>query len=200
MIPARGRIRRMSTESYLRQICLTTENEAKGALCIFLAKQYSDNDEIEEGQATLLAVAVTNKVFGEPPTGQNGIDFADQNIELIESHAQQLHKDDNLCVFLTMAAYNTCYGRYLAAGGSRGMFSNKFLKFIRCFSRMADYQYVEIASKAEREIELMSPAILRPIQAMRSLQLFQALPDNPNERAYYDAVHQFGASVGAFSS
>lgn len=187
----------MSTERYLLQICSATENLAKTGLYMFLHGQYVNKAGLPDEQAIPLAAAVTNRVFGEKPTGQTGAAFAEQNKDLIDSHAQQLASDDALCSRLSGAAYNTSYGRYIAAGGSRGMFSNKFLTYIRTLRRLHDSDCDTIRRKTAAEIKSLNEDILGPVESMICLGILRPLPDNPNERNFYDAVHQFAASTGA---
>jgi hypothetical protein len=189
--------RNVATDSYLLQICSATENMAKTSLYMFLHKQYVSNAGPEDEQATLLAVAVTNRIFGEKPTGEIGTTFEAQNKDLIESHARQLALDDSLCSCLSGAAYNTSYGRYIAAGGKRGMFSNKFLTYIRTLSRLHDGDYELIRAKTAMEIKGLNGVILNAIESMMALGILRPLSDNPNERKFFDVVHQFAVSTGA---
>ena len=187
----------LSTESYLKQICSATEDQAKPGLYMFLVRQYM-NKGLEDRQAARLAVAVTNRVFGEKPTGETGVAFVAENSQLIDEHARKLASDDALCSVLSGAAYNTSYGRYIAAGGTRNMFSNKFLTYIRTLSRLHDRDYEAIRQKTAAQISELDRTILSPIEAMLSLAIFRPLSDNPNERSFYDAVHQFAVDTGIF--
>jgi len=187
----------LSTESYLTQICTSTEAQAKPSLYMFLARQYV-NKGLEDRQAARLAAAVTNRIFGEKPTGEIGVAFAAENSQLIDEHARKLASDDALCSVLSGAAYNTSYGRYIAAGGTRSMFSNKFLKYIRTLSRFHDRDYEAIRQHTAAEISALNGNILSPIEAMLSLSIFRPLSDNPNERSFYDAVHQFAVDMGVY--
>jgi hypothetical protein len=190
----------LSTESYLLKICSATEDEAKTGLYMFVLRQYVNKAGLEEEQATRLAVAVTNGVFGEKSNVEAATAFAAENSDLINNHASKLALDDALCSCLSGAAYNTSYGRYIAAGGSRGMFSNKFLKYIRALSRLHDRDYEVIRQNTAAEIAALNPTILAPIEAMRAFGIFRPLSDNPNERSFYDAVHQFAVDMGVFNS
>lgn len=190
----------LSTESYLLKICLATEDEAKTGLYMFLLRQYVNKAGLEEQQASLLAAVVTNRVFGEKSTGEPGTAFAAENSKLIDDHARKLASDNALCSCLSGAAYSTSYGRYIAAGGSRGMFSNTFLKYIRTLSRLHDGDYETIRQKTAEQIADLNRTILDPIEAMRFFDIFRPLPDNPNERSFYDAVHQFALDMGVFNS
>jgi hypothetical protein len=165
---------------------------------MFLLRQYA-KASLEEEQATRLAVAVTNGVFGEKSNVAAATAFAAENSDLIKNHASKLASDDTLCSCLSGAAYNTSYGRYVAAGGSRGMFSNKFLKYIRTLSRLHDRDYEVIRQNTAAEIVALNPTILAPIEAMLSFAIFRPLSDDPNERSFYDAVHQFAVDMGVFN-
>lgn len=188
----------LSTESYLIQICSATEDQAKPGLYMFIVRQYINKAGLEEQQAARLAAAVTNRIFGEKPTGEAATSFAAENSSLIDEHARGLASDDALCSLLSGAAYNTSYGRYIAAGGSRSMFSNKFLTYIRTLSRFHDRDYEATRQKTAAQIAELGGSILGPIEAMLSLGIFRPLSDNPNERSFYDAVHQFAVDTGVF--
>src|SRR5439155_10410926 len=124
-------------KSHFCEIGFATETEAKCALCKVLFREY-EREGLEDTAAAKLAAAVTNKVFGEEPTGDVGKAFAAENQELIEIHARRLASDDRLCAVLSGAAYNVCYARYVSAGGSQGMFSNHFLTYTRALSRVTE--------------------------------------------------------------
>jgi hypothetical protein len=187
----------VSTQTYLAKICAATENEAKVGLYMFIHRQYVNTAGMESGPAGLLAAAVTNRVFGEKPTGETATKFAAENTQLIDVHARKLSSDDALCSRLSGAAYNASYGRYIASGGSRGMFSNKFLTYIRTLSRLHDKDYDGTRQKTAAEINQLDKNILAPIEAMRSLGIFRPLADNPDERSFYNAIHQFALESGA---
>jgi len=192
----------MFGDDYIRKIGLATENAAKAALFKFLFAQYVKNrmengkdDRPDEDFAATLAAAVTNRVFGEDAANDAGKQFAAQNAELISILAHMLSADDRVCAVLSGAAYNTCYARYVGAGGSRGMFSNAFLAYVRTLSR--DDSYATTRAKALDRIVTLGSGILKPIESMLSLGIFRPLPDSPNERSFYDDVHHFATIVGA---
>jgi hypothetical protein len=76
--------------------------------------------------ACVLVGEVTDKVFGEPVTREPKIAFARENGEFIQSHAEEISRNEELYSLLAGAAYNTCCARYIDAGDKRRIFSNPF--------------------------------------------------------------------------
>lgn len=181
----------MFGDDYVRKIGHATENEAKAALFHILYRRYARDKGLAEDalddDTAKLAAAVTNKVFGESGTEQTDPRFAAEKAELIEHDAHLFALDDEMCACLSGAAYNTCYARYVDAGGSRGMFSNTFLAYVRALSQGDATLTARYAERMER----LGNTILAPILSMVSLKIFRPLPYGPNERAFYDATHQF---------
>ena len=191
----------MLGDAYIRKIGHAAEDEAKAALYYVLCRRYakdkglgkdilSDNAKLAEAlddHTAKLAAAVTNKVFGERWTEEADPHFAAEKAELIERDAHLFALDRDLCTCLSGAAYNTCYARYIDAGGSRGIFSNTFLAYIRALSQ-GD---ATLTARFAEKIDKLGIHILDPIRSMVSLRIFRPLPHNPNERAFYDAAHQF---------
>jgi len=182
-------------DDYICKIGIATENTAKLALFHFLWREYQRAGHDEEF-AGGLAGCVTDKVFGEELHGGPKIGFAKHNGELIESHASEIAKNEGLCRILTGAVYNICYARYLNAGGKRTMFSNPFLAYIRAGRDLTSRTNRHIDIDMYSEIVALGPHILAPMEAMRALKIFRTLPYSPNERAFYDAVCQFGRQAG----
>jgi hypothetical protein len=166
----------------------------------FLYEQYVKNVGLAQADAAAaLAAAVANKVFAEEPNGDDGQAFAEENEEFIEVRARKLGSDDELCAILSGAAYNTSYARYVTAGGSRGMFSNRFLTYIRAKSGLyrGDASLAALSGRLAAEIPHdLGSNVLAPVQSMFTLDIFRPLPHNPNERQFYEAVHQFAIKVG----
>lgn len=184
----------MFGDQYVEKIGAVTEIEAKVALSRFLYGQYRVQTGADSERSSALAAAVTNRVFGEVATGDKGMTFAAENSVLIHNDARKLASDEHLCSILSGAAYNAGYARYIRSGGRRGVFANQFLTYIRSLSR--DDSYREIRDKARDGIVRLGTNILAPIESMQELGIFRPLPDNPNERQYYDAVHQFAVDSG----
>lgn len=184
------------SDDYIRKIGLATENEAKLGLFHLLEAEYSKQLGFDEERAAALAGSVTDRVFGEEPAGDEKVAFVKANPELIEKHARELRNREDLCALLTGAAYNTCYARYLEAGGKRSMFSNPYLGYIRAGRNLLSRSSREIQLNAYAEITSLDPRILRPLDAMESLGILRPLPYSPNERNFYYAVHQFAKRVG----
>jgi hypothetical protein len=186
----------MIGDEYINQIGFATEREAKVALYKSLVHQYSKQRTLSAyvepsgSDAGLLAAAVTNRIFGEPAAN----DFQRENVQLIEGECRKLKFDHDLCVMLSGAAYNASYARYVRAGGSRGMFSNAFLAYIRALSLNAPNR--DVLLKAEGKIAKLGGDVLKPIYAMVELGLFRPLPYSPNERQFYEAVQQFALTTG----
>jgi hypothetical protein len=188
---------RQLVRSYARSLPI----EQRTPVFDFLYQQYV-NGNVGLDAAASLAASVTNKVFGEEPTGDNkqqGLAFAEENKEFIEARAKRLAPDDGLCAILSGAAYNTCYARYVSAGGSRGMFSNRFLTYIRALSGLmrGDTSLATLYGKLANEIPHdLGTNVLAPVESMHSLGIFRPLPHNPNERQFYEAVCQFATKAG----
>jgi len=201
---------------YIMKIGFATESEAKLALSILLHDRYTKErsaevhtDSENESIAVLLAAAVMNMVFGEIPIPSGGrrmdevvkessfpeatLRFAKENAPYVESQARSLSSEDNLCAILSGAAYNTCYARYIRAGGRRGPFSNTFLTFVRSIYKL---EYMDANLKAYSQILNLGFEILRPIESMVGLGIFRRLSRNPDERGFYDATHKFAIAVG----
>lgn len=120
------------SNAYISQIGIATENTAKLALSEYLEREYRSVDGFDGETPVALAGTVTDCVFGEELNGSDEkIAFVKANTELITKHARNLAQREDLCQLLTGAAYNTCYGRYVRAGGKRTIFSNPFLAYIR---------------------------------------------------------------------
>ena len=133
---------------------------------------------------------MTNKVFGERGTEEAHPRFAAEKAELIERDARLFASDGDLCACLS-GADSTCYARFVDAGGSRGMFSNTFLAYIRALSQGDS----TLTGRFAKQIEDLGSHVLAPVRSMVSLGIFRPLPYNPNERSFYDSVHQFGVAA-----
>lgn len=181
---------------YIRKIGLATENEAKLALFCHLEAEYSKLGAFQGDVPAALAGAVTNKVFGEEAAAEESREFTKNNPDLIGTYARRISEDGDLCRLLTGAAYNTCYGRYLRAGGKRKMFSNPFLAYIRANRDLTSSSNRQIAKDLYIEISTVSSHILEPMDAMQALGILRLLPHSPNEREFYNAVHKFARHVG----
>ena len=206
----------MFSDDYLKKIGLATENEAKAALYKFLYAEYrtragvvsqalgsETGDAHDEDFSAKLAVAVTNRVFGETASNDAGKKFGEENEKLISHHASRLSSNEKLCGIMSGAAYNTCYARFLRAGGKRGIFSNKLLAYVRALSGLnqGDESLMQLSVSLFGEIrDSLGADILAPLESMQSLGIFRPLARNPNEREYYNAVHQFAMSVAVGSS
>jgi hypothetical protein len=143
--------------------------------------------------AGLLAASVVNRVFGHGPTP-----FARENEEFVEIVARGLGSDRTLCPILTGAAYSACYARYVAAGGKRGMFTNKFLAYVRALSSLGSNDAAQgVYLKTGAEICAgLGEEVLAPLESVVSLGIFRGLPWNPDSRKIYDAVHRFAIEAG----
>jgi hypothetical protein len=184
------------SDDYILKIGLATENEAKLALFHFLQAEYSEESRIDPERPEALAASVTNRVFGEESDGDANAAFAKENPELITTCAREIGKRNDLCKLLSGAAYNTCYARYLRAGGKRSMFSNRFLGYVRAGRDLTSPSNRQIQVELYSEIALLGRHILRPMDAMATLGISRPLPYSPNERDFYNAVHEFARRVG----
>jgi hypothetical protein len=141
-------------------------------------------------KAAAIAAAVTNRIFGVPPAN----DYQRDNPAHIEGEARRIAEDHRLCLVLSGAAYCASYARYVTHGGSRGMFSNRFLAYVRAVSKGSSYLDVQL--KSEREIDALDAQILSPIRSMIELGIFRPLPYNPDERQFYRDAHEFAVENG----
>jgi hypothetical protein len=211
------------TGKYIAQIGTITENEAKFALSMLLFKRsqegaiFADCRSLEgEDIAVLCSAAVMNVVFGEinlqhastprvkklvdnekisvgANVPEKALKFASENALLIESQINWLSSDDKLCATLSGAAYNACYARYIKAGGSRGIFSNTFITYIRTLFSL---EHLNFHLKQHSKILDLGPAILSPIESMQHYGILRPFPHNPNERKFYDDVHELAVTLG----
>jgi hypothetical protein len=78
------------------------------------------------------------------------------------------------------------------------MFSNAFLAYIRTLRREDSYEATRL--KLLKPNQKFGSDILDTIESMQSLGILRPLPDSPNERSYYYAVHRFAVDVGYLSS
>jgi hypothetical protein len=181
----------MFGDDYIRKIGHATETEAKIGLYYALYRRYAKDRGLaahaSDEAVAKLAAAVTNKVFGERGTAEAGPCFAAENAQLIEREARQLASDEEICACLSGAGYNASYARYLEAGGSRGMFSNVFLAYVRALSQ-GD---ATLAARYAEQIGERGKDVLAPILSMVALGIFRPLPYGPNEREFFDAAHRF---------
>jgi hypothetical protein len=184
------------SNDYILKIGLATENEAKLGLFEFLKTQYLRQVDFDLDRAAGLAAGVTNKVFGEQPNDEANTAFARDNEKLIEAQAREIARDETLCQLLSGAAYNTCYARFLRAGGKRSMFSNTFLAYVRAGCNPTNRLNRQIIVELGSEILTLNAHILDSMDAMQSLGILRTLPHSPNERLFYDAVHDFANRVG----
>jgi len=162
----------MFGDDYLKQICSATGNEAKMALALSLVKRYANeagrrSQSVAENQDEFFALAagVANRIFGEVPSN----DFQKEHADTITARAKELAENHALCKILSGAGYNVSYSRYLIAGGSRGMFSNDFLTYIRTFN---DPAHEHVREKMRSSILKIGSTILAPIDAMVTLGIF----------------------------
>ena len=186
------------SDAYILKIGLATENAAKLGLFRFLAEEYKKQYESEPDPdfAEEVAATVTDRIFGEEAKQEPQVEFAKQHSNLITEQAKAIGNREELCRLLTGAAYNTCYARYLRAGGKRSMFSNPFLAYIRAGRDISSQSSREIQVQLYGEIGLLGRQILRPFDTMESLGILRPLPYSPNEREFYDAVRAFAQRVG----
>jgi hypothetical protein len=184
------------SRDYILRFGLATENEAKMGLWEFLQAEYLKRAGFDVERAAALAGGVTNKVFGAPPNNEANAAFAKENPELIEAHAREIGQNERLCMLLSGAAYNSCFARYLRAGGKCSMFSSPFLAYVRAGRDLRSRSNREIHLELGIEILTLDRHILDSMDAMQSLGIFRPLPFSPNERQFYHAVHQFALSVG----
>ncbi len=129
---------------------------------------------VEGGHAAgSLAASVVNRVFGHEPTP-----FAKENEEFVEIVSRGLASDHVLCPILSGAAYSASYARYVAAGGKRGLFTNKFLAYVRALSNLAANDAAfGVYSETEREIcANFGEEVLAPLRSVVSLGIFRGLP------------------------
>ena len=181
----------MSTEDYLKQICLATANEVKMGLALKLINRYQERDGEfhSEDKIAAIVAGVVNRVFGELPAN----DFQRDNEDHMTMCGQELALDCDLCEVLSGAAYCLGYFNYIIAGGSRGMFSNHFLTYIRSCN---DPSLGELRAKARLKILKFGDRILAPLDAMQELHIYRKLGNNPNEREFYEAAHRFAVAEG----
>lgn len=121
------------------------------------------------------------------------LQFAIDNARLMEAEIRQLSRDNRLCSVLSGAAYNIAYARYVRAGGSRGIFSNHFLTYVR--TMFCDPRLLEFHLKQARKIEELGRDITKPLDGLVGYGLLCRFPANPDERAYYKAVRQFAEEM-----
>lgn len=158
--------------------------EQRTALYTFLYRTHVERAGLgEEDSAAALATAVTNMVFGDRPPEGSQRSFEVGNAELIEILARRIGEEEALCNVLSGAAYNSSYARYLDAGGKRG-FINPYLGYVRAVSR----GIWDSAASMGRKIGALGENVLAPIRSMSHLGIFRSLPNNPNEKAFYEAA------------
>lgn len=158
--------------------------EQRTALYTFLYRTYVEGAGLGgDGSAAALATAVTNMVFGDRSPDGSQRSFEVANAELIEILARRIGEEEALCNVLSGAAYNSSYARYLDAGGKRG-FINPYLGYVRAVSR----GIWESAASMGHKIGALGESVLAPIHSMSHLGIFRSLPNNPNEKAFYQAT------------
>jgi hypothetical protein len=185
----------MLGDEYIKEIGSATAREVQMALSLRLFQRYmKTNDgggtDHPEDEAVAIAAAVTNRVFGQPAADE----YHERNRSHIEEECRKLSSDHNLCLILSRAAYCASYARYVHRGGSRGMFSNHFLTYIRALSKGSSYLSVQLEEQAK--IDKLNQEILLPLKAMVEFEIFRPLPHNPDEREFYNMAHQFAVDNG----
>lgn len=76
------------------------------------------------------------------------------------------------------------------------MFSNPFLGYIRPGRDPMSRLNRQIIAELGIKIQALDEHILDSMDAMQSLGILRQLPYSPNERLFYDAVHEFARRVG----
>jgi hypothetical protein len=132
------------------------------------------------------------RAFARENVPDSTVQFASENGAQIEKEVNRLSPENRLCSILSGAAYNICYGRYIKAGGSRGIFSNLYITHIRTLFEM---QYQELYLKTAEQIGEIDSWILKPIDAMMRYGVLRRFPRNPNERDYFTAIHNFAEEM-----
>ena len=141
----------MLGDEYIKQIGSATAREAQMALSLCLYQRYmkligTDATHNPEDKAAAIAASVTNRVFGQPAAN----DYQEQNRSYIEDECRKLSSDHHLCLVLSGAAYSASYARYVHRGGSRGMFSNHFLTYVRALSKGSSYLSVRLDEQGKK--------------------------------------------------
>jgi len=82
-------------------------------IALYLAKKFIPRFGEDTGCA--LAAAVTNELFGRPPTNEKGRQFLEEKRELVISHLKELKNEPRICEILKIVvstranvAYGTC--------------------------------------------------------------------------------------------
>ena len=180
------------TDDYLVRIANHTANEMKLAIATGLLRKYEGIYGREF--ASLLAAAVSNRVFCEEASQPHARRFLAENRERVEKEAASMSSDDSLCYLLTCSVYLYCYSRHLQRGGKHGFFYNPYLGYIRALSRLCDdWTYHEISIRLAEKLDY---AVVEPFLSLLELGIFRPLPRNPDERKIYSQVHSFAVSQG----
>jgi len=203
---------------YLIRVGADTDRDIRIALSLFLLDRFKRNGRFKRifcpagREAVYLATgAAMNAILGDidlegvEPTSwmkERGyslasahvppetFQFARENAKLLKAEIRELSADNHLCVTLSGAAYNISYGRYIKAGGSRGIFSNHFLTYVRTLFSKTDRDRDFHMKRAVMVMEL-GLDILKPFDGMLTCFLLRPFPRNPDEQAYYRAVREF---------
>jgi hypothetical protein len=179
----------MFGDAYLQKIASATWNEM--AMGLGMASLTRLRAYEPEAFAARLAAAIPMQIFNEPAPDPVSAEFRVEHESRIAGEITKIVSDENMCEVLSGGVYNVAYGRYLKAGGSR--VKNIFLSYIR-FDALdsGSDQALLIAA----ELNISDGSILRPIYSLKGSKGWRPRLGNPNEKKYYETVHQFAVSAG----
>jgi hypothetical protein len=179
----------MFGDAYLQKIASATWNEMAMGLGIASLTRLRAYEH--EGFAARLAAAIPMQIFNEPAPDPVSAAFRVEHERRIADEIKMIVSDENMCEVLSGGAYNVAYGRYIKARGSR-IKNNYFSYILADASDAGSDQALLIAA----QLNTLDRSILRPIYSLKASRGWHPGPGNPNEKEYYERVHQFAVSVG----
>ena len=179
----------MSGGDYIVQIGEETYKAATQGIYALALRNLLETESKEF--AGELAAAVAMFIWDDPPTHRRHIAFREEYQNRIEGEIWKPYlRTSAMQEFLSGAAYNIGYGRYVAAGGGRLL--NRYLGYLRSENLPSKNAYDWQANTAlYAKLAGLSLGILRPIQSLKRWSLWRPRPNTPNEQQYYQAICAF---------
>jgi hypothetical protein len=155
----------------MSEIGVDTGNRMKFALYSILKSHYEGTNS-DPGR---LAADIVNYLF----ENEDAFYSSCKNHDLAEQNAKALRgwADEPLCMALSCAAYNHCYGEYVRKGGRIGFCGSKFLGYFRAFQSDDFASVTHIFEKMSARG--LGNSVL-PFMALKAAGLWRNLPNDPN--------------------